>query len=143
MADDALIVLNVPQVAGALEQWPQIARPEYQAATEASLLGTIPELASYPTAIDGSEYRRSGNLGREWTAAQPEFQAMSSGFEGKLGNNTPYGPYVQDDERQARRMAARWHNTPKRVTTRNKGRIEANYRAACERISAKINKVTA
>lgn len=142
MADTGLIILNVPQVAGALASYPQIARPEYQAATEASLLLNIPELAEYAPAPEGSSYRRTGTLGREWTTATPEWQASSSGFEGTLGNNTPYGPYVQDDERQARRMAARWRNTPKRVVEGNRGRIEANYRAALSRISEKINRVT-
>jgi hypothetical protein len=141
VSDSGIIALNIPEVAGALASYPQIARPEYQAATEASLLLNIPELAEYPPQ-GSSTYRRTGTLGREWTTATPEWQASSSGFEGTLGNNTPYGPYVQDDERQARRLAARWRNTPKRVVTRNTNRIEANYKVAVERIAEKINRVT-
>ena len=141
MRDSGIIVLNVPAVAGALAQYPQIARAEFHAATEAALLLNVAALAAYPSATGGS-YRRTGTLGRTWTQAQPEWQALASGFQGTLGNATPYGPYVQDDARQARRMAGRWRNTPKRVVAGNKGRIEALYRAALQRIEAKITKVT-
>lgn len=146
MANDAgVIVLNLPQVAGALESYPQIARPEYQAATEASLLLNIPELARYPSPPEGSSYRRGGTLGREWTTASPEWQASSSGFEGTLGNNAPYAIFVEGppDQRpgQARVHKGRWP-TVKRVVEGNRGRIEANYRAAIARIAEKINKVT-
>lgn len=146
MADDSgIIVLNVPEVAGALGKWPEIARPEYQAATEASLLGMVPELSHYPSAPEGSTYRRTGTLGRTWTAAQPEFQAMSSGFEGTLGNSTPYAVWVEGPtgERpgQATVHQGRWASVSK-LEKSAKTKVEALFTAACERIADKINRVT-
>jgi hypothetical protein len=147
MSDDSgIIVLNVPEVAGALKRYPQIARPEFEAASDATLLGTIPEVAAYPTEPSGSSYRRTGTLGRTWTAARPEFSAMGTGFEGTIGNATPYAVYVEGptDEKpgQAAVHRGRWPSVTQ-VMKSNQARAEALFRAAADRIAAAINKVTA
>lgn len=50
-------------------------------------------------------YFRTGTLGRRWTTRRIR-TATSVGAE--IGNNTEYGRWVQDDERQARFHRGRW-----------------------------------
>ena len=66
------------------------------------------ELGDYPPPPSGSTYRRTDTLGRLWTVARPQFRVAGTTWEGRLGNATPYGPYVQDDERQAWMHTGRW-----------------------------------
>lgn len=140
MADE-IIVIGIPEVAGALLRYPAIAKPEFQKATDAALLGLVPDLASYPSAPSNSSYRRTGNFGRMWTNAKPEWQAMASGFEGTLGNATGYGEWVQG-EHQAKALEKIGWKPAEKLLQAAKGRIEALYQAAAKRIADAINKVT-
>lgn len=141
MADESIIVLGIPEVVGALNRYPELAMPEFQAASEASLLGLIPEVSDYPSAPAGSSYRRTGTLGRLWTAAKPEWRPMGTGFEGSIGNATPYGHWVQGEDQASRMAAIGWVQAEKRLQAA-KSRIEAIFRAAARRIEAKLNRVT-
>lgn len=81
------------------------------------------EVATYPPQPSGSTYRRgtdprSEQLGKKWTY---EIRGSGKSLEGILGNNTSYGPYVQDAERQARWMA-HWQ-TDEQVATENETRV--------------------
>jgi hypothetical protein len=69
-----------------------------RAAMQASCDLVQRQLAVYPPARPGSQYRRTGTLGRRWTTA-----VTGSGYdvEGVVGNNTAYGPYVMDWHKQA------------------------------------------
>jgi hypothetical protein len=120
----------------ALEQWPELARPELEKAASAALLSLIGPLADYPPAPGGSTYRRTGALGRLWTSAQPEFSAESSGFEASLTNATPYGPYVQG-EWQAKQHQGRWQ-TAEQVVTAHEADIEAYFEAALTRVTERL-----
>lgn len=104
----SIAIPNLAPLLDALEHYPDIAQPIMQDAAEAGLLSLIPDLATYPAAIPGSTYRRTGTLGRLWTAARPEWQAIQSGFEASIGNATPYGPWVQDVDMQADLHSRRW-----------------------------------
>lgn len=140
MADE-IVVIGIPEVAGALERYPAIAKPEFQQATEASLLGMVPELASYPPQKSWQTNRRTGNLGRMWTTAKPEWSAMASGFEGSLGNATGYAEWIQGEKQTLAAETIGWKPAEKLLQAA-KGRIEALYQAAAKRIEAAINKVT-
>jgi hypothetical protein len=140
MADE-IIVIGIPEVAGALKNYPKIAKPEFQAATEASLLSVQPELAHYPSAPAGSSYRRTGNYGRLWTNAKPEWSAMATGFEGSLGNASGYGEWVAG-EHQAKALGKIGWKKAETILQAAKSRIEAYYQAAAKRIEAAINRVT-
>lgn len=48
---------------------------------------------------------RSGTLGRRWTHA---ITKTNDGMEGRVGNNVPYGPWVQSQRFQARFHQGRW-----------------------------------
>ncbi|MBN2002806.1 MAG: hypothetical protein JXA21_05570 [Anaerolineae bacterium] len=50
-------------------------------------------------------YRRTGTLGRKWTSRVTFNDADVAGF---VGNNTPYGPYVQGFADQAQIHAGNW-----------------------------------
>ena len=77
------------------------------------LLGTY--AAEYPAAPADSSYRRTGTLGRLWTAATPQVTVGGHVLDARISNATPYGPYVQDRERQARQHRERWQTTDKIV----------------------------
>jgi len=83
-------------------------------ATQAlTLLATY--AAEYPARPADSGYRRTGTLGRLWTAAVPQVTVGGHVLEARISNATPYGPYVQDRERQARQHQERWRTTDKIV----------------------------
>lgn len=48
---------------------------------------------------------RTGTLGRRWTHA---ITMTNEGMEGRVGNNTTYGPFVQSKRFQARFHRGRW-----------------------------------
>lgn len=48
---------------------------------------------------------RTGTLGRRWTHA---ITKLPDGLEGRVGNNTTYGPFVQSKRFQARFHRGRW-----------------------------------
>src|ERR1051326_6773624 len=43
-------------------------------------------------------YQRTGTLGRKWTST---VHPIAGGIEGVVGNDTPYGPFVQGGSTQA------------------------------------------
>lgn len=55
-------------------------------------------IKKYPAQRPGTSYRRTGTLGRRWT-----YRVTMSLYSATavLGNNTPYGPYVQSEAEQA------------------------------------------
>lgn len=120
----------------ALDQWPELVRPELEQAASAALLSLIGPLADYPAPPADSTYRHTGTLGRLWTSAQPEFSAESSGFEATLTNATPYGVYVQG-EFQAKPHQGRW-KTVEDVVSAHQADIEAYFEAALQRVADQI-----
>ena len=77
------------------------------------LLGTY--AAEYPPQSADSSYRRTGTLGRLWTAAVPQVTVGGHVLDARISNATPYGPYVQDRDRQAAQHRDRWKTTDKIV----------------------------
>lgn len=122
----------------ALERYEEIAQPIIQKASDAALLGLIPDLADYPAPPAGSTYRRSGTLGRLWGAARPEWQAIASGFEGAIGNNTPYGPWVQDAKLQAKQHKGTW-TTDQAVVDKHAVDTQAYFDAALQDVADAID----
>lgn len=122
----------------ALDAYPDIARPIVARAAEAALLSLIPSLADYPSPPAASTYRRTGTLGRLWTAARPEFEPMQSGFEASIGNTTPYGPFVQSAERQAHWMR-HWTNTDQRVVEDHQAEIQQFFDQALQEVADAID----
>jgi hypothetical protein len=140
MADETIIVLNVPAVAGALARYPQIAGIEWANASDAALYGLVNDLARYPPEPAGSSYRRTGTLGRLWGIAMPDFATIPTGFEGTLVNNTPYGEFVQGED-QAWMHSGRWEPA-EAIAQKKRREIEGQFEAAAKRIEAEINRVT-
>jgi len=79
--------------------------------------------AVYPAPPPGSTYRRTGTLGRLWTSSTPSISIAGSVLNARLGNATPYGPYVQDPDRQAKVHRGRWQTTDD-VVDKHAGVIE-------------------
>lgn len=135
-----IIVLNVPEVAAALEQAPERLIPAIEKVAKRWLLRRQAKLARYPSQPPGTRYRRTGTLGRTWTSAQPTWRVSASGFDGRIGNSTPYAPFVQG-ERQARVHQGRW-GTVQDIETKATPELEADVRAAVAALEQQINGVS-
>jgi len=122
-----------------LSDVPELIMPALQDAAEAGLLSLIPQLASYPPALPGSRYRRTGNEGRLWTAARPEWQALPSGFEASIGNANPPGPFIQSEEFQSSIHRGRWTTDADAVRDHS---VEINryFERALQQVADKIDK---
>lgn len=118
---------------------PELIDEQLKPAVEAGLLGLIPDLADYPPQPAGSKYVRTGTLGREWTSAEPEFKAVGSGFEGRVGNNTPYGPYVQGEEQAPQNE--HWQKADE-VAEQHRPDIEKRLEQAVERVTRRLEEST-
>ncbi len=96
------------------------------------------DMAIYPPTRPGQRYIRgrgatnrqgrviantSQNLGKRWTS---EINESGSGIEGRVGNSTSYGPFVQDSERQAWMHAGRWQ-TDEDVARQNEDAIRGDF----------------
>lgn len=136
-----VVVLNVPNVAGALDAYPHIAAPLYERAAEAALLDVVGVVAEYPPKPPQSEYRRTGTLGRQWHVARPEFRSSATEFTASLGNMTSYGEFVQGDD-QAWMHRGRWWPVSQMVKARA-DRLESFFEAAARQIEKQIAKETA
>lgn len=86
-------------------------------------------MAKYPPARAGSSYVRTGTLGRRWTT---EVKTMSDRVQGKVGNNTVYGPWVPGKLFQATIHRGRWQ-TDQDVMDRELPRIEGYFREELNR----------
>lgn len=121
------------EIVAALRQSPQIVGQEAKKASDASLLMLVGDLKQYPPAPPASAYVRTMTLGRTWAAASPAWKTTGSGFEGRIGNPTPYAPEVQGQGTQARVHRGRWR-TDEDVIEGNYDRIKAYFAAAAQRI---------
>lgn len=78
--------------------------PAINAAIRAVAMEIKGKIADYPPPPENSSYRRTMTLFRRWTVKFGPFTAT-------IGNNTPYGPFVQDREKQAGVHQGRWQTT--------------------------------
>jgi hypothetical protein len=67
--------------------------------------------ADYPPQPPNSSYRRTGTLGRLWTAATPTVTVRGHVLDARIENATPYGPQVQDPDAQRPVHRGRWQTT--------------------------------
>jgi hypothetical protein len=83
----------------------------------------VNRVADYPVQRSGSTYRRTGTLGRRWTA---RVETGPKGVIGRVGNNTIYGPWVQSKRFQSRVHRGRWQ-TDQAVMERSLAEIEGHF----------------
>jgi len=102
---------QLKRLLGALEGFQDTAYEELGQRLEQALLLLAGHASVYPQAPPGSRYDRTRTLGRLWTAARPQVAVTGHVMDARIGNNTPYGPYVQDPEAQAWMHAGRWRTT--------------------------------
>lgn len=108
-------IKGLPAFKSAILQFPRTLENELKTAGQLGAMVVIPELAKYPSPTTPKRgrkpYHRTGTLGRLWTSATPEWRAVGGGFETRIGNNTPYGKWVQGDDTQAGVHQDRWATT--------------------------------
>jgi hypothetical protein len=132
---------HLAALVASVNRYPEIAEPIMRDATYAALLSLIPDLATYPSQ-QPTAYRRTGTLGRLWGATQPEYQPQGNGFQASIGNNTPYGPFVQggpdDDRPQTQVMADKgWANVAE-VVAAHQDAFDAYLEAALNKILLQV-----
>jgi len=82
----------------------------------------VATLATYPAQRTGSSYVRTGTLGRRWTS-KVTVTSTNSGVEGRAGNNTLYGPWVQSDAFQTAFHRQTGWTTDRQALERNRAAI--------------------
>lgn len=87
-------------------------------------------MQDYPPAPPLSRYIRTGTEGRRWTT---KVERTSDGFIGRVGNNVPYGPYVQSKRFQTRFHARTGWRTDEQAVDENRAAVVAFYQAAVNR----------
>ena len=90
------------------------------------------DLKKYPAQRSGSDYRRTGTLGRRWTT---EVNATSNDLTGIVGNNTPYGPFVQSEAFQASIHKGAWLTDERSVINRESDIVKLFENAASDFLS--------
>lgn len=75
-------------------------------------------------------YRRTGTLGRRWTM---QITQGAESITGILGNNTTYGPWVQDKTQQATIHQGRWP-TAQDVLEKQRAWIVNRFNQAIEKL---------
>jgi len=78
---------------------------------------------AWRTGVISVPYRRTGTLGRRWTTA---IHTSTTGLTGEVGNNTVYGPFVQDEHEQARIHSGVWQ-TDRDVLDHLEDEIRADF----------------
>jgi hypothetical protein len=113
VAEEVVTVDGLSELLEAFANFPTIAAGEISKAVEKALLLLQGAAADYPPKPPESTYRRTGTLGRLWTSAARVVEENVSGafVVGRVGNATPYGPYVQDPKEQAKVHRGRWKTT--------------------------------
>lgn len=131
--------IDIPQLApllAALAAYPDIAQPILADASSAALLSLIPDLASYPPQPAESSYRRTGQEGRQWASARPEFAPLDSGFEARIGNARPGAIYIQGEFQPP--WMSHWQTAEDTVNA-HQAEIEAYFDIALQRIAEAID----
>jgi len=86
-------------------------------------------MQDYPAAPPLSRYIRTGTLGRRWTT---KIERKNDGLVGKVGNNVPYGPYVQSDRFQTRFHRRTGWRTDSRAVSELEQAIRADFQQAID-----------
>lgn len=87
------------------------------------------DIAVYPPEPSGSNYVRTGSLGRRWVTNV----AQSLGeLIGKIGNNLDYAPLVQSNRFQAWFHKRTGWSTDKQVIERNRDAIVRDFQQAIQ-----------
>jgi hypothetical protein len=134
----SITIPNLAPLLDALARYPQIAEPIIKRATDQALIDLVPDLAHYPPELPRQKYIRTGDLGEGWKDAQPQWQAIPSGFEGSIDNPMPYGPDVQGHLTQARIHSGRW-KTDQQIVEAHALETEAIYDKALQEIADAID----
>lgn len=140
MSVATLEVNNLAAVEQALKQYPDQAQAALTDALERSLLVMDADLADYPSQASSS-YVRTGNEGRGWTSAEPEVIGGDLEFTAVIGNNVPYGIYVQG-ENQAGIHVGIWKTT-RQVEDAREDDTERKLQAALNQVASLVNRTTA
>jgi hypothetical protein len=99
-----------------IEQFPDQATERLRTVVHQGLMLLATYAADYPPKPPNSTYRRTGTLGRGWTAATPQITVSGHVLGGRITNAIPYGPEVQGPGQQLPVHRGRWETTDEIVS---------------------------
>jgi len=102
---------ELERLRGAIEHEADNALGSMRDTVHQALMLLATHAADYPPPPPGSTYRRTRTLGRLWTQSQPQITVSGHILDARIENATPYGPYVQDPDKQAAVHRGRWQTT--------------------------------
>lgn len=114
---------QVERLLAELGKFKETSFDELEKKLEQALLLLAGHASVYPPRQVGSRYQRTRTLGRLWTRAHPQVTVGGHVLDARIGNATPYGPYVQDPDQQAWMHAGRWQTTDQ-VVGAHMGEVE-------------------
>ena len=125
-----------PDLIPRMQRYPDRLKSEMEKTTTAALAHTQGSVPQYPAARPSSSYVRTGTLGRSiglgGRADIYEVRAIGSGYEGKLGTNLSYAPYVISEDQAAVHRGRWW--TVATILEKAKPGIMRLYEAMAKRM---------
>jgi hypothetical protein len=94
-----------------IDQFPDQATDRLETVLRQGLMLLAAYAADYPPKPADSSYRRTGTLGRGWTAATPQVTVSGHVLGARITNAIPYGPEVQGPGQQLPVHRGRWEPT--------------------------------
>lgn len=131
-------ITNQKEAIKAFEKVLAVSRDEARRVIDEGLLMLIGDVSEYPPPPQGSTYRRTGTLGRKWTTGQAVYIERDNLIEGRVGNDTPYGPYVQSKKDQATIHKGRW-KTIEDIVRDRQGDFEGLLKDAARNIERRFS----
>jgi hypothetical protein len=96
-----------------------------------SVLSLEAQMKEYPPQRQNTTYRRQYILGKAWTK---KVETTASNIIGKVGNKTPYAPWVQSERFQAWMHRGHWRNTDMAVLRASLPKIRGLFQSALDRL---------
>ena len=116
--------INIQGIEALQKRLNQDLKEKVSAALTAGALTIKGKAAIYPPPVG---YPRTGRLGRSWT-----IMSSLGGLTVEIGNNTPYGPYVQDEGQQTWFHAAHGWSRFQQVARDNEAEVVAKVKKALD-----------
>lgn len=106
--------------------------PQVRASLKAGALVIKDKIAKYPPQAPHVKYVRTGDLGRGWFVKDADGEDFAQIISS--GANTPYAPYVQDIDMQARWMRPLGWIPAQTIAENNMGEIVKEIQRAIDKL---------
>lgn len=142
MTDEIIITTTPADLFQRLNGYPDKLAKEMEYTLNQSLHHVVGSVPEYPVQLPTS-YRRTGTLGRSVGIGSPrpdifEVKRIGQGYEGVMGSNLSYAPYVIGSRTQSGVMRSKNWWTMRTVAEKAKPGVERLFQKMTERLAAWI-----